>query len=393
MAEAPRYQRFSISDRIEHWVQIGTFVPLAITGLVQKYAGAWLSERIIDLLGGIEAVRIQHRVFAGALMIAVVYHYGAIGYRRFVLRAPREMIPGLRDIRAAGQALAFNLGLRKSRPVQGRYTFEEKIEYWSLVWGAVIMIVTGFLLWNPIASAQFLPGDFIPAAKVVHGGEAVLAVLAILVWHIYHVHIRHFNTSIFTGYISRELMLQDHPLELAAIEAGERVRRPPPDEQRRRQRVFLPACGTLAMVMLAGIWLFVTFEKTAIGTIEPAEQVTVFAPLETTVPVPTSTTSTTISATTSAPPPGDATWEGVFADLLAQKCGVCHSATNAIAGLDLSSYDAALAGGGAGPGIVPGEPDQSQVLIRQAAGGHPGQLTAAEIATLRTWIVAGAPER
>ncbi len=301
------------------------------------------------------------------------------------------MIPGFRDIRAVGQAVAFNLGLRKSRPAQGRYTFEEKIEYWSLVWGTVIMIVTGFLLWNPIASAQFLPGDFIPAAKVVHGGEAVLAVLAILVWHIYHVHIRHFNTSIFTGFLSRELMLKDHPLELAAIEAGERERRLPPEEQRRRQRVFLPAYGGLAMVMLAGIWLFVTFEKTAIETIEPAEQVTVFAPLETTVPAPT--TSTTISAPTSAPPQGDATWESTFADLLAQKCGVCHGAANAIAGLDLSSYRAALAGGGAGPGIVPGDPDRSQVLTRQEAGGHPGQLTAAEIAALRAWIAAGAPER
>ncbi len=187
-------------------------------------------------------------------------------------------------------------------------------------------------------------------------------------------------------------MLKDHPLELAAIEAGERERRPPPEEQRRRQRVFLPAYGTLAAAMLAGIWLFVTFEKTAIGTIEPAEPVTVFAPLETTIPIPP-TTSTTTSPTTSAPPEGDATWDGVFADLMARKCGACHSATTAIAGLDLSSYAAALAGGGGGPGIVPGDPDQSRVLTRQVEGSHPGQLTAGEIAALRAWIVAGAPQR
>ncbi len=71
-----------------------------------------------------------------------------------------------------------------------RYTWEEKVEYWSLLWGTIVMIVTGFMLWNPIATARFLPGEFIPAAQVVHGGEALLAILAVLVWHFYSVHLR-----------------------------------------------------------------------------------------------------------------------------------------------------------------------------------------------------------
>jgi hypothetical protein len=82
------------------------------------------------------------------------------------------------------------------------------------------MAITGFILWNPIASANLLPGEFIPAAKEVHGGEALLAVLAIIVWHMYHVHIRHFNKSMFTGRMTEEEMLEDHPLELADIKAG-----------------------------------------------------------------------------------------------------------------------------------------------------------------------------
>ncbi len=82
------------------------------------------------------------------------------------------------------------------------------------------MIITGFMMWNPIATARFLPGDFIPAAKAAHGGEALLAVLAIIVWHMYGVHIKHFNKSMFTGKISEEEMLDEHPLELADIKAG-----------------------------------------------------------------------------------------------------------------------------------------------------------------------------
>jgi len=66
MADAPadRYLRFTLSDRLEHWAQIATFVPLAVTGLVQRYSEAAISKGIIDLLGGIEATRVIHRVFA-----------------------------------------------------------------------------------------------------------------------------------------------------------------------------------------------------------------------------------------------------------------------------------------------------------------------------------------
>jgi len=55
----------------------------------------------------------------------------------------------------------------------GRFTFEEKAEYWALVWGTVIMALTGFMMWNPIATAKFLPGEVYPAAKAAHGAEAV----------------------------------------------------------------------------------------------------------------------------------------------------------------------------------------------------------------------------
>ena len=105
-------------------------------------------------------------------------------------------------------------------PQMGRYTFEEKMEYWAFVWGAIIMGATGFMMWNPISTVKFLPGEVIPAAKAAHGGEALLAVLAIIIWHMYGVHIKRFNKSMWTGKMSEEEMLHEHPLELADIKAG-----------------------------------------------------------------------------------------------------------------------------------------------------------------------------
>ena len=120
------------------------------------------------------------------------------------------------------------------------------------------------MLWNPVATARFLPGQWIPAAQVIHGGEALLAILAVLVWHFYSVHLRHFNRAMFTGQMTEEEMEHEHPLELERIKGGGGAagRRPP--VLARRQKVFLPVAGVVAALLLAGIYWFVTFEQTAI---------------------------------------------------------------------------------------------------------------------------------
>jgi hypothetical protein len=58
----------------------------------------------------------------------------------------------------------------------------------------------------------------------------------------------------------------------------------------------------------------------------------------------------------------------------------------------VTTYAAVLAGGTDGPGVVPGDAAASEILVIQEAGGHPGQLSAADVAALRAWIEAGAPE-
>ncbi len=52
-----------------------------------------------------------------------------------------------------------------------------------------------------------------------------------------------------------------------------------------------------------------------------------------------------------------------------------------------------LSGGNSGPGIVPGNPQDSMIVQMQQKGGHPGQLSDAELQQVIEWIKAGAPER
>jgi len=265
----PSHARFTRSDRVQHVVMLVSFLVLAVTGLPQKYIylnNEYLDD-LIDLMGGLEAVRVVHRWAATALMLVTVYHLLSVAHRVLVRRVLLSMLPRYQDVVDAWQAVRYNLGWAGARPRMDRFTWEEKLEYWSLIWGTVVMIVTGFMLWNPIATARLLPGQWIPAAQVVHGGEALLAILAVLVWHFYAVHLRQFNRSMFTGRMSEEEMGHEHPLELERIKAGTAGRVLDPVALARRQKLFLPVAGVLAALLLAGIYWFVTFEQTAITTL------------------------------------------------------------------------------------------------------------------------------
>lgn len=263
------YLRFPLARRIEHWVMMLSFTTLALTGLTQKFPDADLARLFLNLLGGIETLRVIHRSAAIVMMFGTAWHILVMGYSVFVLRDQMSMLPTLQDARDGIQALLYNIGFVKTYPQMGRYTFEEKMEYWAFVWGAIIMGLTGFIMWNPITATQFLPGEFVPAAKAAHGGEAVLAVLAIIIWHMYGVHIRRFNKAMFNGKMSEEEMLHEHPLELADIKAGIADRRPDATTLRKRQMIYYPLAALLTLGMLAGIYGFVNAEATAITTVPP----------------------------------------------------------------------------------------------------------------------------
>lgn len=395
LSDAPpsEYTRFSLSDRAQHLVMLLSFTTLAITGLVQKYALSPVSLFVFRLWGGVENVRLTHHVAAVVLMLVAVYHLIALGYKTFVLRRPMTMLPSFQDVKDAWMVFARNLGLRKSGVQMGRYTFEEKAEYWALVWGIVVMGLTGFMMWNPLATVKLLPGDFIPAAKVAHGAEALLAVLAIVVWHMYGVHLKRFNKSMWTGRVTEEELLHEHPLELADIKAGMADRRPEPAILRRRRTIYYPIAAVVGFGLLFAVYGFVGGEQTAITTVPPQiSTVPVFVPQTPTPlpPTPTAAPSPTplpVSSTSSV-----VTWAQV-GPIFATKCGMCHGTALATNGLNLGTYADALKGAQDGPVILPNDSAGSKLFQVQSKGGHPGQFTADELALVQAWIDAGALEK
>ncbi len=374
------YPRFPLIRRMEHWVMVAAFVTLALTGLPQKYPTAAASLAVFRALGGIETARAIHHVAAVVLILISLVHVGSVAYDLWVLGKRPSIWFTRRDLTNAWQSLLYNLGLRRDRPQQGWYTFEEKVEYWALVWGILVMVVTGFFLWNPILVSNVLPGDWIPAAKIAHGSEAVLAVLAILIWHTYHVHLKHFNRSMFTGSLTLQEMEEEHPLYLRQGPDPWRV----PEPQRKvRRRWFWLGYGLFALLALAGIYGFVTAEVTAVAEPPPLSELA--TPPATSPPTPTPlppylevSTSETI------------TWAQI-APLLQQRCGFCHVPRHGFGGLDLTTRAGIEQGGAHGPVVRPGEPGRSPLWFWPQRRDHPVAWSAAEAQQIWAWIAQGAP--
>lgn len=382
---APKFKRFELLQRIEHFIFLISFSLLGFTGLPQKYSLSPISLQMFSWFGGVENLRAIHHNSAIVMLVISLAHVLELLYGLIVKRTPISMIPWINDIQHVINDVLYYLGLRKHKAYYGRYSYAEKAEYLAVIWGTVVMALTGFMMWNPITTLNLLPGEAIPAAKAAHGGEAVLAVLAIIIWHFYNVHLKSFNKSMFTGELSREEMHHEHPAELASIETGKHAQPIPPATLRQRQIIFAPFALVTVLLFGVGIYYLVYFEKTALTNMPTGETARVFAPLPTPTHPP-------VTPTIQAAAPVALTWNDFAGPLFAKKCTACHGATP-IAGLNLSSYIEASKGSAKGQIIVSGDSANSPLIQKQSAGGHPGQLTPDEIKQVRAWIDAGAPEK
>ncbi|RPI59033.1 MAG: cytochrome C [Chloroflexi bacterium] len=216
--QQPTFVRFSLSQRIEHILLLISFGMLCLTGLPQMFHGAAWAQLILSAFGGIGTIRVIHHIFAFILAFEFLYHVIVVAYELLFVRPRRlTMLPRTADVRNAVQTVAYLAGRRAEEPKAGRYDFKQKIEYWAMMWGLVVMGATGFILMFAVDATRVLPGVLVPTAKVAHGYEALLAFLAIVTWHFYNAHMARtvfpLDTAIFTGRISRERMLAEHPLE------------------------------------------------------------------------------------------------------------------------------------------------------------------------------------
>jgi len=223
------FERFTLSQRWEHLLLMASFTVLLLTGLPQEFRSAPWSQVILSTPDQVTRFQFIHHVAAAVLIVEVIYHL----VHSLSLLARRRLSPAMfvswQDARDAGQMVKYLLFVSRQKPPFGKYNFEQKITYWFLFVGIGILVGTGLILWFPVFFTRFLPGGIIPAAKLAHGTEAVIAGIFVLVWHFYHVHLERLNMSIFTGHLIESDLKEFHGREYARL-AGSRAGPPEGDQ-------------------------------------------------------------------------------------------------------------------------------------------------------------------
>jgi formate dehydrogenase subunit gamma len=221
--------RFSPRQCIEHALVGLLFIVLAATGLAQEFFRMRWAEWMIAAMGGIDRVRWVHRSTGIAFTVVVVVHLATALGQVVTGRARPSMVPTRKDFRDAITMMRYYLRLSDEQARFDRFDYRQKFEYWGMVFGSLVIIVTGFMLYFPVLTTRFLPGQVIPAALMAHGREGLLALLVVITWHLYNAHLSPeafpFDASIFTRKISRERMEKEHPLEYARMLADAKEER------------------------------------------------------------------------------------------------------------------------------------------------------------------------
>jgi len=214
-AEAPaEIVRFDIHQRLQHGLMATSFILLVLTGWPLSSHGIGASHVLVSLFGGMTGCGIVHRVAAGGLILASLYHLVHLGAMLKRRKLTLAMLPGRKDLRDVIDNFRYFFGLRSERPRFPKYSYFEKFDYWAVFWGVAIMVGSGLIRWFPDVSTKILPAWAYEIAYFAHADEALLAALAIFVWHFYNVHLRPgvfpMSKVFITGRLTLEQLEEEH---------------------------------------------------------------------------------------------------------------------------------------------------------------------------------------
>jgi cytochrome b subunit of formate dehydrogenase len=244
-----RLKRFTVIQRVQHWILVVLFTTLAVTGFPMKFADRGWARAVVDTFGGLHITRTIHHWAGIALVLGFTVHMiycmvtlvkrsrqrtpdgTHVGLFRALLNLPMVIQPA--ELLKGHHLLLYLLGRRADPPTFGRFNIKEKFEYIGVFWGTTLLGITGVLLWGAQFFSHYITGRVFNIALIAHTYEAFLAVIHVGILHIVNVifspHVFPMSMATITGDTPTGELAEQHS-EFVRAAAGELGISDPADE-------------------------------------------------------------------------------------------------------------------------------------------------------------------
>lgn len=127
--------RYSFKERLNHWVAAGSYFYLLLTGLA--FWSPWLYW-IAAVLGGAQVSRMLHPWVGLIFTFSVMYMFSMWSKQMKFEPVDREWWKSLRF---------YITNQDDKMPPAGRYNAGQKMLFWGFFYGALVLLLTGLVLW------------------------------------------------------------------------------------------------------------------------------------------------------------------------------------------------------------------------------------------------------
>jgi len=163
--------RYTLSERLNHWVAAVSYIYLLLTGLA--FWSPWMFW-IAVVLGGAPVSRMLHP-WAGLIFVGAVIYM----YRLWASQMRHNEVD-----RAWWKAVRYySTNQDDKMPPAGRYNAGQKFLFWGFFWSALLLLLSGVVLWFPeyiswnLRFLRYL-------AVLIHPGAALLTIGLFMI-HLY----------------------------------------------------------------------------------------------------------------------------------------------------------------------------------------------------------------
>jgi formate dehydrogenase subunit gamma len=204
MSKPQLINRYTSSERSNHWAVAIAFILLALSGLAFFHPAFFF---LTNLFGGGVWARILHPLIGVLLTVLFVIMALRFAPHNRITDADREWMSRIKDV---------VLNKDDNLPAVGKYNAGQKYFFWTLVVSILLLFVTGIIIWQPYF-ASWLPVTLLRLGSLLHALAAFVAIAAIIV-HIYAaIWVKGSIRAMTRGVVSKAWAKHHHPAWLKEI--------------------------------------------------------------------------------------------------------------------------------------------------------------------------------